>query len=355
MRIAIDTQATAGQATGFGRYVRNLVHALRAIAPGDVTIVEIAKVRRNLRTPTRILWDQLGLPLVAATKRPDVLFAPAFSAPVLWPGKLVVTCHDLIGRLFPNTFSRSARLYWANLLPRSMRHADHILTISETTKRDIVRLLGIPDNRITVTPLGVEPAFHPVQDAEALARVRRHYNLPRPYCIAVGTIEPRKNYPFLIDTFAVAKREDHDLVIVGKRGWDAAAVDQRVRQLHLADRVRVLEYVPEPDLVTLLSNATALLFPSRYEGFGLPVLEAMACGTPVVASTASAVPEVGGDAVLYADPADRSLWVEHMSRVIADVKLRQDLRARGLARAATFTWQQTAQRTLDAFYRVAQI
>lgn len=353
MRIVIDSQATAGQATGFGRYVRNLVPALRAIAPPGVTFVPVTTVRKNLRTPARILWDNVGLPVVAATKRPDLLFVPAFSAPVLWPGKLVVTCHDLIGRLFPGSFSRSARFYWSHLLPRSMRHADHILTISDATKRDIVRLLGIPDSRITVTPLGVEPGFQPDTGTVRAAEVRARYRLPRPFCIAVGTIEPRKNYPFLIDAFAVSKREDHDLVIVGKRGWDARAVEQRIRQLHVDERVHVLEYVEEADLVTLLGCATALLFPSRYEGFGLPVLEAMACGTPVVATTTSSVPEVGGDAVLYADPADRQLWAAHIGRIIADAQLRADLRQRGLARAATFTWHRTAQLTLDALLRTA--
>lgn len=354
MRVAIDLQATAGQTTGFGRYVHQLRSALAAVAPPEVTFQDITMVKRNLRTPQRMLWDQVGLPLAAAWRRPDVLFVPAFSAPVLWPGKLVVTCHDLIGRLFPQYFSRTARTYWHDLLPAGIRHADHVLVISESTKRDVVRLLGVAPNRISVTPLGVDPKFQPVTDAALVARVRRTYNLPRPYCIAIGTIEPRKNYPFLVDAFGVAKREDHDLVIVGKRGWDAPSLDQRIRQLHMGDRVRVLEYVAEADLVPLLASATALLFPSRYEGFGLPVLEAMACGVPVIASTASSIPEVGGEAVLYADPSDREAWQGQIGRIIADTSLRQALHAQGLQRAATFTWTRTAQLTLEALLTVAR-
>ncbi len=354
MRVAIDLQATAGQATGFGRYVRQVRRGLAKVAPPEVTFQDIAVVKRNLRTPQRMLWDQLGLPLVAAWRRPDVLFVPAFSAPVLWPRKLVVTCHDLIGRLFPQYFSRSARMYWHDVLPAGIRHADHVLVISESTKRDVVRLLGIQPSRISVTPLGVDAKFTPITDASLVTRIRRTYNLPRPYCIAIGTIEPRKNYPFLVDAFGVAKREDHDLVIVGKRGWDAPALDQRIRQFHMGERVRVLEYVAEEDLVPLLGGATALLFPSRYEGFGLPVLEAMACGVPVVASTASSIPEVGGEAVLYADASDKEAWQAQISRIIADTALRAKLREQGQKRAATFTWTRTAQLTLEALLTVAR-
>jgi glycosyltransferase involved in cell wall biosynthesis len=354
MRIAIDLQATAGQTTGFGRYVHQLRSALAAVAPPDVSFRDITTIKRNLSTPKRMLWDQLGLPLAAAWRRPDVLFIPAFSAPVLWPGKLVATCHDLIGRLFPQYFSRTARAYWHSLLPAGIRHADHVLVISESTKRDVVRLLGIPPSRISVTPLAVGAAFKPITDTTLVDRVRHTYNLPRPYCVAIGTIEPRKNYPFLVDAFGVAKREDHDLVIVGKRGWDAPALDQRIRQYHMGDRVRVLEYVAEADLVPLLGGATALLFPSRYEGFGLPVLEAMACGVPVVASTASSVPEVGGEAVLYADPSDKEAWQVQIGRIITDTSLRVKLREQGLTRAATFTWHRTAQLTLEALLTVAR-
>ena len=245
-------------------------------------------------------------------------------------------------------------MYWHDLLPKSLRHATHVLTISEASKRDLVRLLDIPDHRITVTPLAADSSFKPVIDAAAFTSVRRKFNLPRPFCLAIGTIEPRKNYPFLVDAFAVAKREDHDLVIVGKRGWDAPALDQRLRQLHLGGRVHVLEYVDETELHALLGGATALLFPSRYEGFGLPVLEAMASGTPVIASTASSVPEVGGDAVLYADPNDRDAWQAQISRLLADAAMRADLRQQGLVRAATFTWRRTAQLTMDAIVRTAQ-
>ncbi|MFA6042703.1 MAG: glycosyltransferase family 1 protein [Patescibacteria group bacterium] len=355
MRVSIDCQALAGKQTGFGTYLSQLLPALRHVAGPDDVFQEIRSIVKDLRTPSRMFWDQVRLPLVAMRQRPDVLFVPAFTAPLLWRGKLVVTCHDVIGMIFPQYFSKSAQLYWKTLLPASLRHADHVLTVSTASKRDIVRLVGIPESRITVTPLAAKKVFQPQSNPALLTQVRRTYNLPRPFCLAVGTIEPRKNLPFLIETFATAKRESHDLVIVGKRGWDAPQVDQRIRQLHLGDRVHILEYVAEAEVVQLMAGATALLFPSRYEGFGLPVLEAMASGTPVVASTSSSIPEVAGDAVLYADPSDMDAWRSHIGNVINDSFLRAKLRANGLQRAKQFTWENTAQRTLAVFHTVCKV
>ncbi len=348
MRVAIDYQATAGQSTGFGRYVSQLLGAMERLLPPGDSIARITTVKKNLRTPTRILWDQVGLPLAAWRKKPDILFVPAFSSPLLWCGKLMMTSHDLVGLLFPQYFSRSARFYWHTLLPRTLMHADRIVAISEATKNDLMRLLRIPAERITVTPLAADPRFCPKVEVAAETAVRRKFNLPRPFCLAVGTIEPRKNLPFLVEAFSTAKREDHDLVIVGKPGWDTDVLYQRIRQLHVDQRVRVLDYVDEQELLTILRMATALLFPSRYEGFGLPLLEAMACGTPAVSSTAASLPEVGGDAVLYADPADLDAWRDHISRIVGDAGLRTALREKGLARAASFTWERTAKLSLEA-------
>jgi glycosyltransferase involved in cell wall biosynthesis len=349
MRVSVDCQAVVGQQTGFGTYLSQLLVALKRVAPPEVVIREVYKVKGGLRTPTRILWDQVGLPFYAAVQRPEVLFIPAFSVPRLWPGKIVATCHDLIGMQFPQYFSHSAQLYWSRLQPQSMRHADQLLTISNATKRDIVRLLNYPESKITVTPLAPKPIFTPARNIDAITRIRRAHNFPRPYCLAVGTIEPRKNIAFLIEAFSTAKRDDQDLVIVGKRGWDWPVVEQRIRQLHLQDRVKILEYVTEDDLVHIYAGATALLFPSRYEGFGLPVLEAMASGIPVIASTASSIPEVGGEAALYANPSDHEEWRQQISRIIGDPKLRADLSQRGIAHARGFTWINTAQRTLEVF------
>ena len=214
--------------------------------------------------------------------------------------------------------------------------------------------MKIPESKVSVTPLAADPKFRPCQDQNEITRIKRTYNLPRPFCLAVGTIEPRKNLPFLVEAFARSKRNDHDLVIVGKKGWDTETLERNIQKLHLNERIKILEYVPEEDLVVILSSATALLFPSLYEGFGLPILEAMACGAPVVASTASSVPEVAGEAALYADPKDFSAWQAQISRVIADPNLRQVLRSKGLARAKSFTWENAALRTLEIFYKVGK-
>lgn len=349
MKIAIDMQATAGQATGFGRYVSQITKSLKLVAPPDISFLEINKVKKNLRTPTRIIWDQIGLPLTAAVKHPDLLFVPAFSAPLIWPGKMIVTCHDLIGSLFPENFSRSAKLYWHDLLPYSLKRADQIITISESTKKDIIRLTGISEVKIAVIPLATDEIFKPCEDLQLVDKVKKTFQLNKPYCLAVGTIEPRKNLPFLVEAFAHAKSADYDLVIVGKKGWDMGKLYQTIQQSHLRDRVKILEYVPESDLPILYSAATALLFPSLYEGFGLPILEAMACGTPVIASTASSIPEVGGEAILYADPKDSLAWSDNISQILNDRTKRQNLRALGLKRAQQFSWERTARATLKLF------
>lgn len=236
--------------------------------------------------------------------------------------------------------------------------ADLILTYSEHTRRDVATRLGVPLDRIRVTPLAAHERFQPVRDPEQLRAVRQKYELAdRPYVLAIGRLEARKNLVRLLEAFALLKRGEpqsaHRLVLVGERAWGAEAVFETVQRLGLGDVVRHLDFVPFEDLPALISAADVLAHPSVYEGFGLPPLEAMACGTPVVAARATSLPEVVGDAGLLADPQSPSDLAGSLQRVLTNPALRAELRARGLERAGQFTWERTARLTLAA-YREAE-
>ncbi len=206
---------------------------------------------------------------------------------------MVLTVHDLIGMLFPRNLPPVARFYWSRWLPRSIRWADRIIADSEHTRRDICRLMGIADERIAVIPLGVGAEFHPIDDRAQLESVRSQYGLPDQFVLYLGTLEPRKGIDTLIRSYGeIAPHVAHHLVIAGKRGWYTEPLFELARELGIEDRVRFTDYIPHDHLPALLNLADLFVFPSRYEGFGLPPLEAMACGTPVITSNASSLPEV---------------------------------------------------------------
>jgi glycosyltransferase involved in cell wall biosynthesis len=253
------------------------------------------------------------------------------------------------------------RLYLALMMPRFLARADRIIAVSEATRRDALRFYRLNPAKIDVIPEGVEPRFRPEADPARLEAVRRKFALPRRFILYVGTIEPRKNLPTLLDAYAAlrAQHPDVGLVIAGGTGWLYQSFFDRLRALSLEAHVALTGYVPDDDLPTLLSAAEVFAFPSTFEGFGLPPLEAMACGTPVLCSNASSLPEVVGDsssgsgqsAGLLLPPHDARAWVEALARVLTDPALRADLRARGLARAALFSWGEAARRTLDVYRR----
>jgi glycosyltransferase involved in cell wall biosynthesis len=353
MRIALDTQSTIGRATGIGQYTARLLAALRRVAP-EHTYLEVAWGKEPaMRLPNRLLWQQLLAPRQAQHLHADLLHAPGFDAPLWKPCPVVLTCHDLIGMLFPRNLPPVSRLYWAHWLPFSVRFADAIIADSHATERDIVRLLAVDPRRITVIPLGVDPYFRP-QEAAAIAQVRAAHRLPQSYILFVSTLEPRKGIDTLLDAFAAvhSQRPDLALVIAGKRGWYWQALLDRMAVLGIAAHVHLLDYVPAGDLAALYSGATAFVFPSRYEGFGLPVLEAMACGAPVITTNVASLPEVAGDAGLLTPPDDAATLAAAIEAVVGQPALQAELRARGVARAQQFSWDRTAAATLAVYARV---
>jgi glycosyltransferase involved in cell wall biosynthesis len=309
------------------------------------------------------LWDRVALanpfrsahggspdgpaPMVDVFHHPYLLLFP------LEDRANVMTVPDLIPRRFPQYCTKGTVTHAEEAFAYA-RHMDAVLTYSEHAKQEVVESLAVAEDRVSVTPLAAHEQFRPLADREQLQLVLKKYNLDRrPYLIHIGTLQPRKNLGRLVEAFGQVKQQEpgleHRLVLVGMRGWQDESVFETVRRLRLESDVTWLDYVPFEHLPALLNGADLFVFPSLYEGFGLPPLEAMACGTPVVSSNASSLPEVVGDAGILVDPYQTEAIAEAVRRVLTDRGLREGLREKGLARAREFSWEQTARLTLAAY------
>jgi glycosyltransferase involved in cell wall biosynthesis len=281
----------------------------------------------------------------------------AFVAPVVSPCPTVVTVFDLSYLLFPNAFKAMNRLYLRWLVGLSARRARQVIVISESTRQDVIARLHVPAERVRTIPCGVDSSFRPLPAADVDA-FRREKGLPQRFILFIGTIEPRKNVGRLAEAFAdlvmSAPRETADLhlVIAGGIGWMFDAILARIQDLPMRDRIHLPGYVPEEEKPLWYNAATCFCYPSLYEGFGLPPLEAMACGVPVIASDVSSLPEVVGDAGIMVPPTDTDALTDALHRVLFDAALRAELAQRGLARASRFSWAEAARQTV-ATYRLA--
>jgi glycosyltransferase involved in cell wall biosynthesis len=373
LHIGIDYTAAVHQRAGIGRYARGIVSGLAKqpsehsflllVAGGEVrtsapmhALGASFRVRRlplSERAWT-ILWHRLRLPLpVDVLAGPlDVFHSPDYVLPPVRRARKVVTIHDLSFLRYPEAAEPSLRRYLSAAVPRCAGEADVILADSENTRRDVVELLGLPSEKVYVIYPGVDQRFSAIQERESLEAVKERYGLSYPFILSVGTLEPRKNLIVLLEAYAMLKeRRDlpHRLVIAGGKGWLYEGIFQRVQELSLGAGVVFLEFVPDDLLPSLYTLADLLAFPSLYEGFGLPPLEAMACGTPVVTSESSSLPEVVGEAGLMVPADDPGALAEAMGRVLDDAKLSEDLVARGLARAAQFSWEAAGKKLLAVY------
>jgi glycosyltransferase involved in cell wall biosynthesis len=301
------------------------------------------------------LWfEQRAMPARARAAGADLLHYPYFAAPLRPTARLVVTVHDLIPLLLPEyRGSRLVRAYMA-LQSATVRRAGLILADSQASRHDVVRLLSVPRHRVRVVPLGVDPEFVPATDAEVTA-VRARYRLPERYLLYSGGLDVRKNVERLILAYARARASgglSEPLVVTGdasRRGRLHRPLPPLIERLGLGEQVRLVGLVPDGELPALYTGATLFVYPSRYEGFGLPVLQAMACGAPVACSTGGSLAEVAGDAALTFAPDDEPGLADALRRGLQDDALRERLRAEGRARASQFTWERTAAATLQAY------
>ncbi|HMR62709.1 MAG TPA: glycosyltransferase family 1 protein [Anaerolineae bacterium] len=371
-RIGLDYTSALNQRAGIGRYTRELVNALATTAPLDWAAhyrLFVAEARASFRAPrlganfcwhpSRLternlhrLWFRLRLPLSIEnwTGPLDLFHAPDFFLPpVKRSTRTLLTVHDLSFVREPESVMPGMARHLNTWVPRSVQRADHVIAVSESTRHDLIDLYQTPPEKISVLYHGVGAEFRPILDAARLATVRRKYSLPEPPLIlSVGTVQPRKNYQRLLQAFAHV-RPAASLVIAGGQGWYFDEILAEVRRLHLESRVRFLGFVDEADLPLLYNLATVFVYPSLYEGFGLPVLEAMACGVPVVASRRSALPEVVGAAGQLIDPVDIEGMAGALTELLADETLRRQLSAAGLGQAARFSWARTAEQLVSLY------
>lgn len=377
MRIAIDYTPAIAQTAGIGRYARDLVMALaqvdaentytlfsaEAIAPGNpvmhavplVPQMDLRVVPIGARLLAR-LWQRVRLPLLAEllTGPAQLFHALDFTLP---PTRMrrVVTIHDLAFLTHPQFAPPALVTYLSQAVPHAARAADAIITVSDHTRQTLLHYLpDLDPTRVITVPLGVGDPFAPCTDLERLRDLSARLNLVHPIVLAVGTLEPRKNYPNLLRAFAQARRlpsGPQRLVLAGGRGWHTAEIFATIAECGLGEAVTVLEDLNDADLVTLYALADVVAQVSHTEGFGLPALEAMRCGTPVVASTGGALPEVVGDAALLVSPDDPAAIAQALHRAITDQRLRRALVRRGRDRAAQFTWQAAAARTVQVYAR----
>ena len=306
----------------------------------------------TIRPPLRILWEQFIQPIELAKESIDILHSLAFVQPVICPCPAVITIYDLSFLLFPEAFKSLNRTYLSLFTPYSARRADRVIAISASTKEDIVRHLGVDPGRIDVVYPGVDEAFRPIADRGRLAAFREKHGLPERLILFVGTIEPRKNVERLVRAYARLRKEGnlpHKLVIGGAEGWLYTEVFATVEEMGLGDDVILPGYIPRDELLLWYNAADVFVYPSLYEGFGLPPLEAMACGTPVIASNASSLPEVVGEAGLLVDPYDVEGMAEAMFKVLTDEELREGMRRKGLERAKGFSWLKMARETVKVY------
>jgi glycosyltransferase involved in cell wall biosynthesis len=372
--IYIDVAAAVHGRAGLGRYAESLARAL--VAKDRERFALFFNRSGDVRPPQRLTGLE-GIPArsVRAGYKPWRMTVwlgqlARFSFDPLLPGAelyhatehllmplrrvpTVLTVHDLIFHLFPQHHKRLNYWYLNAALPLYCRRASAVIAVSGATKGDLVRLYGLDPTKITVVHEATEPHFAPVSLGQ-IAAVRSRYRLPDHYLLHVGTIEPRKNLDRLLEALhrLRAGGEDVRLVIVGSKGWLYHSFFQRLEELALGDAVALTGYVPDADLPAVYSGARLAVTPSLYEGFGLPILEAMACGTPVVCSHTSSLPEVGGDAACYFDPTDVAAMTDALRTVWKNEALRETMRQDGLARAAQFSWARAADETLAVYNQI---
>lgn len=368
MRIGIDARLVAYQHGGTSTYVRRLAGALAQLDPeDDFTLLQSRrslkplavgpKVRvRPLWTPPHHPLEQWSLPLELALLPLDVLHSPDFIPPFRRRCPAVVTVHDLSFRRYPETKTADSLRYY-DQVDRAVADAEAIIAVSEATRADMEELLGVPPERVDVVYHGVDSCYRPMGDRAAVREFCRRRGLPERFILWVGTLEPRKNLGCLFQALAEMGHQLPDslgtLVLAGPRGWRWEETEALFQRLDIQRRTIFYGPATEEELRLLYNAAWVFVFPSIYEGFGLPPLEAMACGTPVVASSAPALPEILGDAALYFDPEDTAGLGQHLLRLAEDAPLRESLVRAGLARAGAFRWEETARRTLEVYRKAA--
>jgi glycosyltransferase involved in cell wall biosynthesis len=333
--------------------IRVQVHLGRGVSLDTASVPSVRAKMSTRRPGGRILWEQVVLPVLATRSRADVVHAPAFVAPFFAPCPQVVTVHDLSFLRYPAMLRAGNRLYLRTFTGPSCRRAAAVIAVSNFTAQEVTRLLGVPAERVTVIHHGVAPRFRPLP-ADAVADFRKRQGLPDHFVLFLGTLEPRKNLVRLIRAFALMRDPDLHLVLAGAQGWFYQDILQEVERSDVSDRVHFPGFVPATDQALWYNAADVFAYVSVYEGFGMPVLESLACGTPAVASSTTSLPEAGGEGAVLVSPDDEQEIAGALEVVLANTYLRSQLRLRGIEHAASFSWSKAASQTAQLYRQVAQ-
>lgn len=371
MRVGVNVHLLSTVHTGIQHYIRALLPQLVAQASGDEFVlygeqqylplptgerIRWVKGRSSLRSAVRrVLWEQTILPQLLRRDRIEVFFSPAFVLPLGWHRAGVVTVHDLNFEVSPHTIHPLRRAYLRRFTRWSVRRARKVIVISQAIALDLIRLYRAPAEKLTVIPYGLDEMFNPDYALQMATLAKQTYCLPEHYLLYVGTLEPRKNLPRLLEGYAraLSQAELPPLVLVGAGGWQHKRICSMARDLQVDNRVFLAGYIPREHLPGVYASATALLYPSLYEGFGLPPLEAMGCGTPALVSNVSAMPEVVGDAAVLVDPYKAESIAQGILLVCTDDCVRQQSVQKGLERARQYRWDVAARQTLQVIESAA--
>ncbi|HUV94138.1 MAG TPA: glycosyltransferase family 1 protein [Anaerolineae bacterium] len=373
MRVAIDYTSAIRQGGGIARYTRRLVGALAELdATSRYVLFSAGRDRTGKTWPPNfslrslpikdrhlaMVWQRMcvPIPIELFTGWVHVFHSPDFVLPPVARARTVLTVHDLSFIRHPECFHKTMLAYAARAVPRSVARADVVLADSESARQDLLELLHVPQDRLFVVYPAVESRFNPQEDSGTIRAVMRRYGIGCPFILGLGTLQPRKNFPRLIRAYDLLRREHnipHQLVIAGGKGWLYDDIDETIDELGLHEHVLLPGFVADEDLPALYSAADVFAFPSLYEGFGIPVLEAMACGTPVVTTPVSSLPEAAGEAALFVSPKDIEGLADALWQLIDDSALRDELRGRGFQQAKRFTWAGAAKKVLRIYHSLA--
>lgn len=371
MRIGIDCRSLSEKA-GVARYLSNILREWSII---DTTSQYIIYLKGDINHPLfehklfakrivntspifrkNVLWEQFWLPSVLRHSKPDILFCPSYTAPLITKTKIILTVHDVSYEALPKQYPLRDRLKMKTLPRRATKKAKQIITVSDFSKKEITKYYGIPSEKVKVIPLAADSTFIPQDNKKDLEEIKNKYGIRGKFILYVGAMSgvfARRNVPQLIKTFKkISNPISHHLVLVGKH---ESGIPQLIKNLKLRKRVTLIDYVSDKDLASLYSAADVFVYLSTYEGFGLPVLEAMACGAPVICSNLSSLPEVAGDAAIFVNPENTEEIASSIRDVLTNETLKIELSQRSLKQAKRFSWQKTAQATLKVLTEVASM
>lgn len=366
MLIGIDAHTVGDKLTGNETYIYYLIKSLSNLDSNNSYHIYYTKAKaknfvakdnfkfQKIKIHNRFVRLSMSFPFELYKHPVDILLVQ-YIAPLICPCRLIVTIHDIGYKRYPAFFTKAFRRRQSFLVPLNIKKARKIITISEFSKRELIELYNVPEDKVSVTYLGVGEEFKPIKDAEKIAEITSRYKINTKFILYTGNLQPRKNLVRLIGAFNLLKKHkkiEHKLVIVGRKAWLYGDIFKAMESSEFAEDIIWTDYIPQNDLIMLYNVADVCVYLSLYEGFGLPLVEAMACGTPVIAANSNSLPEVVGDAGILVDPLDVESISKAICEVISNDKLRYEMVEKGLKRAKLFPWENTAKKTLKILHEV---